>query len=48
MQRVREASEKAKIELSSASQTEVNQPYIAQVKGEPKHLTMKITRAKYE
>ncbi len=48
LQRLKEAAEKAKIELSSAQQTEVNLPYItADAKG-PKHLTIKITRAKFE
>lgn len=48
LQRVRDAAEKAKIELSSASETEINQPYITQQNGQPLHLTMKLTRAKYE
>ncbi len=48
LQRVRDAAEKAKIELSSAEETEINQPYITQQNGQPLHLTMKITRAKLE
>ena len=48
MQRLKEASEKAKIELSSSSQTEVNLPYITADASGPKHLTMKLTRAKLE
>ena len=48
MQRVKEAAEKAKIELSSASETEINQPYITADASGPKHLNMKITRAKLE
>src|SRR6187455_2975564 len=48
MQRLKEASEKAKIELSSRQQTEVNLPYITADKSGPKHLSMKITRAKFE
>ena len=48
MQRVREAAERAKIELSTVLETEVNLPYLASVKNEPKHLKMKITRAKLE
>ncbi|HJY98326.1 MAG TPA: molecular chaperone DnaK [Patescibacteria group bacterium] len=47
-QRVRDAAEKAKIELSAASEVEVNQPYITQKDGQPLHLTMKLTRAKME
>jgi len=48
LQRLKEAAEKAKIELSSASQTEINLPFItADAKG-PKHLTLKLTRAKFE
>jgi len=42
------AAERAKIELSSSQQTEVNEPYIAMANGAPSHLTMKITRAKFE
>ncbi|NKB75609.1 MAG: molecular chaperone DnaK [Gammaproteobacteria bacterium] len=48
MQRLKEAAEKAKIELSSSSQTEVNLPYITADASGPKHLTMKLTRAKLE
>ncbi|MCH1917860.1 molecular chaperone DnaK [Shewanella sp. A3A] len=48
MQRLKEAAEKAKIELSSASQTEVNLPYITADATGPKHLVVKITRAKLE
>ena len=48
LQRVRDAAEKAKIELSASSETEINQPYITQKDGQPLHLTMKLTRAKYE
>jgi molecular chaperone DnaK len=48
LQRVRDASEKAKIELSAADEVEINQPYITQKDGNPLHLTMKLTRAKME
>ena len=48
LQRVRDAAEKAKIELSAASEIEINQPYITQKDGQPMHLTMKLTRAKLE
>lgn len=48
LQRLKEAAEKAKIELSSASQTEINLPFITADKSGPKHLTMKLTRAKFE
>jgi len=48
LQRLKEAAEKAKIELSSSQQTEVNLPYITADASGPKHLTMKITRAKFE
>src|SRR6056297_1226454 len=48
LQRLKEASEKAKIELSSSQQTEVNLPYITADASGPKHLNMKITRAKLE
>jgi len=48
LQRVRDASEKAKIELSAAEEIEINQPYITQKDGQPLHLTMKLTRAKLE
>jgi len=48
LQRLKEAAEKAKIELSSSQQTEINLPYITADKSGPKHLTLKITRAKFE
>jgi molecular chaperone DnaK len=48
LQRLKEASEKAKIELSSSSETEVNLPYITSVDGVPKHLVKKLSRAKFE
>lgn len=48
LQRLKEASEKAKIELSSSSETEINLPYITAVDGVPKHLVKKLTRAKFE
>ncbi len=48
LQRVRDAAEKAKIELSAAEEVEINQPYITQKDGQPMHLTMKLTRAKLE
>lgn len=48
LQRVRDAAEKAKIELSAATEVEINQPYITQKDGQPLHLTMKLTRAKLE
>jgi molecular chaperone DnaK len=48
LQRLKEASEKAKIELSSSMETEVNLPYITSVDGVPKHLVKKLTRAKFE
>jgi len=48
LQRLKEAAEKAKIELSSASQTEINLPFITADKNGPKHMTMKLTRAKFE
>jgi molecular chaperone DnaK len=48
LQRLKEAAEKAKIELSSVQQTEFNLPYITADQSGPKHLTMKITRAKFE
>ena len=47
-QRLKEASEKAKVELSSASETEINLPYITAVDGVPKHLVKKLTRAHFE
>ena len=48
LQRLKEAAEKAKIELSSASQTEVNLPFITADQSGPKHLTLKLTRSKLE
>ena len=48
LQRLKEESEKAKIELSSTPQTEINLPFITADKTGPKHLTMKLTRAKFE
>jgi len=48
LQRVKEAAEKAKIELSSSVETEINLPYITAVDGVPKHLVMKLSRAKFE
>ena len=48
LQRLKDAAEKAKIELSSSQQTEINLPYITADKAGPKHLTIKITRAKFE
>lgn len=48
LQRLKEAAEKAKIELSSSNETEVNLPYITAVDGVPKHLVVKISRAKFE
>ncbi|MFH1003980.1 MAG: molecular chaperone DnaK [Bacteroidota bacterium] len=48
LQRLKEASEKAKIELSSSSETEINLPYIMPVDGVPKHLVKKLTRSKME
>jgi molecular chaperone DnaK len=48
LQRVRDAAEKAKIELSASSEVEINQPYITQKDGQPLHLTIKLTRAKLE
>jgi molecular chaperone DnaK len=48
LQRVKMAAERAKIELSSSQQTEINEPYIAMANGAPSHLAMKITRAKFE
>ena len=47
-QRLKEASEKAKVELSSSQETEINLPYITAVDGAPKHLVRKLTRAKFE
>ncbi|HUQ73521.1 MAG TPA: molecular chaperone DnaK [Burkholderiales bacterium] len=48
LQRLKEAAEKAKIELSNGQQTDINLPYITADQSGPKHLTMKITRAKFE
>ncbi|HZM08083.1 MAG TPA: molecular chaperone DnaK [Methylocella sp.] len=48
LQRLKESAEKAKIELSSATQTEINLPYITADASGPKHLTLKLTRAKFE
>jgi len=48
LQRIRDAAEKAKIELSSSNETEINQPFITQGPNGPLHLTMKLTRAKLE
>lgn len=48
LQRLKEAAEKAKIELSSSTETEINLPYVTAVDGVPKHLVKKITRAKFD
>jgi len=48
LQRLKEASEKAKVELSSSTETEINLPYITAVDGVPKHLVLKLTKAKFE
>ena len=48
LQRLKEAAEKAKIELSSGAETEINLPYITAVDGVPKHLVMKLSRARFE
>ncbi len=48
LQRIRDAAEKAKIELSSSTESEINQPFISMRDGQPLHLTMKLTRAKLE
>jgi molecular chaperone DnaK len=48
LQRLKEAAEKAKIELSSSQETEINLPYITSVDGVPKHLVKKLSRAKFE
>ncbi|MBS1489141.1 MAG: molecular chaperone DnaK [Bacteroidetes bacterium] len=48
LQRLKEAAEKAKIELSSGSETEINLPYITSVDGVPEHLVKKLSRAKFE
>lgn len=48
LQRLKEAAEKAKIELSGSNETEINLPYVTAVDGVPKHLVKKLTRAKFE
>ena len=48
LQRLKEAAEKAKVELSSSSETEINLPYITAIEGVPKHLVKKLSRAKFE
>ncbi len=48
LQRLKDAAEKAKIELSSAQETEINLPYVTAVDGVPKHLVLKLTRSKFE
>ncbi len=48
LQRLKEAAEKAKVELSASNETEINLPYITAVDGVPKHLVKKLTRAKFE
>ncbi len=48
LQRLKEASEKGKVELSSSSETEINLPYITAIDGVPKHLVKKLSRAKFE
>ncbi len=48
LQRLKEAAEKAKIELSSSAETEINLPYVTAVDGVPKHLVIKLSRAKFE
>jgi molecular chaperone DnaK len=48
LQRLKEAAEKAKVELSSSSETEINLPYITAIEGVPKHLVKKLTRARFE
>jgi len=48
LQRLKEAAEKAKVELSSSTETEINLPYITALEGVPKHLVLKLTRAKFE
>lgn len=48
LQRLKEASEKAKVELSSSAETEINLPYVTAVDGVPKHLVKKLSRAKFE
>ncbi len=48
LQRLKEAAEKAKIELSSSSQTEINLPYVTATASGPKHLVETLTRSKFE
>lgn len=48
LQRLKESAEKAKVELSSSSETEINLPYVTAIDGVPKHLVKKLTRAKFE
>ena len=48
LQRLKEAAEKAKIELSSSTQTEINLPYVTATASGPKHLVQTLTRAKFE
>ena len=48
LQRLKDAAEKAKIELSASAETEINLPYVTAVDGVPKHLVLKLTRAKFE
>jgi molecular chaperone DnaK len=48
LQRLKDAAEKAKIELSASTETEINLPYITAVEGVPKHLVLKLTRSKFE
>jgi len=48
MQRLKEAAEKAKVELSSSVQTDINLPYITMDQSGPKHMNMKLTRSKFE
>ncbi len=48
LQRIKDAAEKANIELSSSAETEINLPYVTAVDGVPKHLVMKLSRAKFE
>lgn len=48
LQRLKDAAEKAKIELSSSSETEINLPYVTAVDGVPKHLVLKLSKAKFE
>lgn len=48
LQRLKEAAEKAKMELSASTETEINLPYVTAVDGVPKHLVMKLSRAKFE